>query len=152
MLSNFDFEDSTSIQAHNSQQLNNTSYHVCLSESPPYEKKLYSLIKRKTWKDAFNCLDPSVPSKSVLIGKLGNFDQRSPLIDVLRQHDDESPVKLSSTVIALCKRLIDIGGKATLLFIDYSGHDTTLHHLCRRKIVDMYLMKKMVQVGGENWF
>jgi hypothetical protein len=87
-----------------------------------------------------------------LIGKLGNFDQRSPLIDVLRQHDDESPVKLSSTVIALCKRLIDIGGKATLLFIDYSGHDTTLHHLCRRKIVDMYLMKKMVQVGGENWF
>ena len=87
---------------------------------------------------------------TILRTKLGNFDQRSPLIDVFKQHDDESPVKLSSTVIALCKRLIDIGGKATLLFRDYSGHDTVLHHLCRRNIIDMDLMKKMVRVGGEK--
>lgn len=30
-----------------------------MSQSPPYDKKLYSLIKRNKWKDAFNYLDPN---------------------------------------------------------------------------------------------
>ena len=97
-----------------------------LLEGTSEDQELYQLIENKDWTRALELLEPGgqrhAPSRDYLKRKLGTR-RYTPFAAVLRQTKGEI---LEPAAIALCLRLIELGGPEML---ERAWHGTALHVL-----------------------